>query len=375
MTAERPGPGHHDTADYEAAGLYDPTDAAADRRLELLEYLAGEGVTLDEMIEACEAGRLNAAAGDALLRTHQPRLTVDELAELTGVAPEMILGAWSALGFPEPPPGARVWWPSDAAIFAAMAGGTELFGLEKIEQFTRVIGTSMARLADAVIAMFLAEIQAPIEAGQEPPVALARANTAAVQALDTLPAVFEAAFRHHVAHGSRGGTSGGRTSDLALGFADQVGSTALARRLDPAGTAALASSFESGAHRAVTQHGGRLIKAIGDGVLFTAPDAPTAAGIADALLRWTDGDPGLPPLRIGLHAGRVVWQDGDVYGPAVNLAARVTEVAEPGQVLTTRAFAEALGTGAGGLRPLGTRDLKGFDEPVEVLGLTASGAR
>jgi class 3 adenylate cyclase len=363
MTADRP---HLD--DYRAAGLYDPDDPGAAERLELLEYLADEGVTVGEMVEGCANGRLNAAAGDALLRKHQPRLTLDELSELTGVAPDMILAAWSALGFPEPPPGARLWWPSDAAIFTAMAGGAELFGIDRIEQFSRVIGTSMARLADAVVAMFLTEIQAPIEEGDQPLIELARANTLAVQALDELPAVFESAFRHHVAHASRGGASGGRTSELALGFADQVGSTTLAQRLDPAGTAAMAARFESGAHRSITQHGGRLVKTIGDGVLFTAGDATSAARIAADLRRWTASEPDLPLLRIGLHAGTVVWQDGDVYGPTVNLAARVTEVAEPGQVLATRPFVEALAP-ADPPRSLGTRTLKGFTEPVEVLSL------
>jgi adenylate cyclase len=217
--------------------------------------------------------------------------------------------------------------------------------------------------------MFLAEIQGPIEAGHLPPVELARANTAAVRALDTLPAVFESAFRHHILHASRAGASGGRTSVLTVGFADQVGSTPLSQRLDPAGTASLASRFETGAHHIVTQHGGRLVKAIGDGVLFTATDAPSAVAIARDLAAWSADDPDLPLLRLGLHAGLVVWQDGDVYGPTVSLAARVTEAAAPGEILVTGAVLDALGTPPEATAR-GPRALKGFEEPVTLHALT-----
>ena len=117
---------------------------------------------------------------------------------------------------------------------------------------------------------------------------------------------------------------------------------------------------------ATSRPGARLVKTIGDEVMFVAGNAPDAVDIACALV----ADPELPPLRVGLAAGEVVTRDGDLYGPVVNLAARLVATAEPDQIVFD---AETLPQVARWCRAratsVGTRTLQGFDEPVEVFAL------
>lgn len=93
----------------------------------------------------------------------------------------------------------------------------------------------------------------------------------------------------------------------------------------------------------VTRSGGRVVKLIGDEVLFTAPGAPEAARIALEIAAACERHDLLPELRIGLAGGEVMLRDGDVFGPVVNLAARVVKTAQPGEVLATLAVADASG--------------------------------
>ncbi|WP_163511351.1 adenylate/guanylate cyclase domain-containing protein [Fodinicola acaciae] len=132
------------------------------------------------------------------------------------------------------------------------------------------------------------------------------------------------------------------TREMVVGFADIVGFTSLTRRIGKAELAALLEDFETDAALAVTENHGRIVKNIGDEVLFVADDAADAAEIA---LRLTDPEReerGLPQLRIGMAYGNVLLRFGDVFGSVVNLAARLTSVARPGTVLIDREMATTL---------------------------------
>jgi adenylate cyclase len=112
--------------------------------------------------------------------------------------------------------------------------------------------------------------------------------------------------------------------------------------------------------------GGRVVKLIGDAVLFTAPDAESACRIALEMAEACERHPLLPMVHIGLAEGDVMRRGGDVYGPVVNLAARLVEHATPGQVLMTEAVAAHCGRLT---RALGTQRLKGIsgEHPVAAL--------
>jgi len=129
---------------------------------------------------------------------------------------------------------------------------------------------------------------------------------------------------------------------LAVGFADLVSFTRYSRELDESALTELVEGFESRASDVVAARGGRLVKALGDEVLFTAQDPATAAGIAldlaDAVREKPDG----PDVRVGLAYGPILPVMGDVFGPTVNLAARLTAIARPGTIIVDSGMAEGL---------------------------------
>ena len=359
------------TDELVAAGLYDPAAPDAPDRLALLDHLLAQGCTVDDLVDAEAVGRLTSAAADARVRGGQRPVNLDEVGSLAGVDPAVIARAWRAIGFPDPSPEDRLWWPSDAATFAAFYLGAEMFGEDRLAQFSRVLGRAAAQVAEAAIAMFVTDVQVPLETDHRPPVELAEAFLEAQLAADTIPGVFETAFRHHLAAAQRrldvtDLSAGRHRPTLCVGFADLVGSTELAHRLDPAGTARLAADVEQVATDAVTRRAGRLVKTIGDGVLFTTPLPDAGLSIADELVAWADADERLDGVRVGLAHGPVVWQDGDVYGPVVNLAARLCAAADGGQVLVDAGMAGAHGDAEPPLVPAGERSLRGFAAPVPV---------
>jgi adenylate cyclase len=127
---------------------------------------------------------------------------------------------------------------------------------------------------------------------------------------------------------------------MAVGFADLVGFTSLSEQLSDRETAQLVERFEVTATDKVVGGGGRIVKMIGDEVMFSAD----VSDVGDIALSLAESfvSPGLPLVRVGLASGRVVPQSGDLYGPAVNLAARATMAARPGTVLVSPSVADAL---------------------------------
>jgi len=129
---------------------------------------------------------------------------------------------------------------------------------------------------------------------------------------------------------------------MAVGFADMSGFTALTRRATEAELGTLLEAFEATTTDVVSAHQGRIVKTIGDEVLFVADTPGRAADIALDLLERARADERLPALRIGLASGPVVSRLGDVYGSTVNIASRLTSLSRPGWVLVDRVMAESL---------------------------------
>jgi class 3 adenylate cyclase len=153
------------------------------------------------------------------------------------------------------------------------------------------------------------------------------------------------------------------THPEAIAFVNLTGFTRLTeQRGDEAEEEELAQVLASLVQRAARSHGGRMVKLLGDGAMlyFADPRDAVLCGL-DVVERVADL--GLPPAHIGLHAGRVIHQDGDYYGRTVNVAARVADRAGPGEVLVTTDVVLALGDGAS-FAEVGPVMLKGLDEPI-----------
>ncbi len=155
------------------------------------------------------------------------------------------------------------------------------------------------------------------------------------------------------------------TLERCVGFADLVGSSDALRPLDPSQIAALVDRFEQQAWDLVTGAGGRVVKLIGDEVMFVHDEPEAACRIASDLVRTSP-----QPIRVGLAHGAVVALHGDYYGPTVNLAARLVQAARPSEVVVSESVAAAAPRTPSVSIDLGP--LKGFVGPLRTFRLLTS---
>ena len=132
----------------------------------------------------------------------------------------------------------------------------------------------------------------------------------------------------------------------AIGFADLVQFTRLAQDLPGTELADMVGRFESLSRDVISVGGGRVVKTVGDEIMFLADTPEDGAQIAVSLAETITESPALPPVRVGLAWGSMFSRYGDVFGPTVNLAARMESVARPGTVVvdaeTGAAIAQAM---------------------------------
>lgn len=296
---------------------------------------------------------MGSSLGDELARAvlGEPLYTPPQTAAAAGVTLDEARRLWRALGFPPVAEEERVFTTADVDTLRAARRLVEqrVAAPEVLLQLTRVTGQALARIAEAQVAAR--------GDGDETPAAVG-AQATAIEPLLTY--VWR---RHLVAAALRAATvettPGG--AQLVVGFADLVGFTAFSQRRDPAELAAAVDRFESLAYEHIPERGGRVIKMIGDEVMFTVDDGPTAAAIALALVRAYGSDPLLPAVRVGLALGPVLAWQGDLYGPTVNLASRLVNVARAGTVLASDELGAALAPHDGfTLRHVRAERLKGI---------------
>jgi adenylate cyclase len=151
----------------------------------------------------------------------------------------------------------------------------------------------------------------------------------------------------------------------AMCFLDISGYTRLTQEQGDAAAAQLAERLGRLVQRRSIEHGGRPVKWLGDGVMLHFPSP--GQGVVAALEMVRDVvAAGLPPAHVGLHAGPVIFQEGDYYGQTVNVAARIASVATAGQVLVSQAVIDAAGQAGVEFQEIGPVELKGVREPVPL---------
>ncbi len=361
-----------DVEELEALGLYDPDAPDAEERLGLIELSLDHGATYDDIREGIEERRLHAVAAELVIAPGTERLTLDAVIARSGVEPAFARRVWRALGFVEPGPDAAVCSDADVGLLRFYQLASEAFGPDPALSLARTAGASMARLADGAISSARSVLEAPLRAEGVSTLDIARAFVAvAEQVIPPVYPMLETVHRHHLVDSARRYAAWGvaptaqHTSDAVVGFADLVGFTSLTQQMSPDKLERLVVGFEDRALAAVAHPGARLVKTIGDEAMFVAGNAEDALDIACALV----ADPELPSLRVGLAAGEIVTRDGDLYGPVVNLAARLVATAEPDQIVFDAETLRRLPDGRARATSVGTRQLQGFDEPVEVFAL------
>jgi adenylate cyclase len=266
--------------------------------------------------------------------------TRHEVADMAGVEIDHAVALWRALGFADVDDDVQAFTERDAWALRTVNELGEKGWLDQRMQvaMARALGQSLARLADWQLSAIGSMVDPQTAAEQ----ALERAEHLVPVVEDLIGYV----WRRHLAAAAARALAVDRDEFAArvqtIGFADIVGFTSLTREIDEADLAVLIEEFESRASDIVASGGARVVKSIGDEVLFTADDAATAAEVALQLAEQIPAIERIPELRIGLACGTVLSRLGDVYGEPVNIAARLTSVARPGSILVDRGLASAL---------------------------------
>lgn len=364
------------------AGLYDPDDPMAADRFALLEWVAASGATIAQMVAAERVGQLGSLPGDARLRPG-PRRSLRALAEHIGVTADDLARTRRASGLPPVDPDDPCFTPDDERMFLAFARAGQFFSGEELLHFTRVLGTSLRRVADAASEMFLADIESGIVPGTPGrQLTLGRKIVEAIDLSQSVIEVFDPMFRAQleestrVLRAARTGSDDYATLPLAVGFVDLSGFTSLSEQAEPGDLLRLVLDFESEAYDIVADHGGRVVKLIGDEVMFTTVDPRSGCEVALGLVRAVAASTATEP-RGGLAFGRVIAHGGDLYGATVNRAARMVDLAVPREVLVDEGVvnhsADCATTPVAmelGFEPAGRRMLKGFRDPVPLWSLS-----
>ncbi|HEY6550695.1 MAG TPA: adenylate cyclase regulatory domain-containing protein [Solirubrobacterales bacterium] len=359
--------------DFETEGLLDGVkDGARDDRLALLEQLAGEGVSLEELREAVDAGRLTLLPVERGIAGDGPRYTPREVAELSGTKLDLLQRASAALGLPYPDPDERSLNEADLEAAQRVKAFLEI-GLPEdgIIQVARTIGMGTARMAEANRELTVRTLMQPGDTERD----LALRFAAGAQYMLPLfePTLLYAQRAHLLEQirrdviGAADLASGelGATTEVSVCFADLVGFTKLGEEIAPEELGLVAGRLEEMA-TAVAEPPVRLVKTIGDAAMLVSTEAETMTDAALRLVEASDEEgEEFPRLRAGIARGPALVQSGDYYGRSVNLASRITGVAKPGSVLVDKEAKQAA-PNAFDYSYAGERRLKGFESRFKL---------
>jgi len=295
------------------------------------------------------------------------RYTRLQVAALAGMAPERTQRLWRALGFPDAADDDLTFTDADVHALSVLE---ELIESGFVDEDTeasiaRAMGQALSRLADWQADMLA---DALTRTGPDGARRAASPDEAVAVASALLPKIHDVQSyvwrRHLAANADRllASSAGlGDRRELAVGFADLVGFTSRSRGMGGRELGAMVEDFESIAAEVIARHRGRVVKTVGDGILFTTVDAVDAVEIALGLPEVWDS-PERPRLRVGAAYGTVLTRLGDVYSPVVNLASRLTSLARPGTLLVDWDLALWLrNLPAYRVRPLRRVSVRGYD--------------
>jgi len=344
------------------------------RRAAFLQSFAAAGISLEGLAKDMRNGDISLTFLDAATFDTFTTFTGTTFAELstrTGVPVELLMVIREAIGGALPTPEDPVREDEMAIVPLIEAQVQVGVSHETIERALRATGDSAQRVVEVWADWFLREVIEPRTAGKtgaqltEMGIPLrerfVRLND---QARD---AIFEAhaartVTRNMIAQFEALLSSAGLHSHLerppAMCFLDITGYTRLTQEHGDAAAADLAEQLGRLVRRTSVKHGGRAVKWLGDGVMFFFRDP--GLGVV-AALEMVDGvaEAGLPPAHVGLHAGPVIFQEGDYYGQTVNVASRIAEYARPGEVLVTQAVVDASDRAPATFTEIGPVELKG----------------
>jgi class 3 adenylate cyclase len=356
----------------EAAGI-----ANARERAGVIKYLDSLGFTAEEMVEAEARGRLFGLAGDVLQWSGRPTYSIRTAADALGVEPDDVARAWALLGLIVIDHDHPALSQADVDGLAAWFQMKLLMGDEGAFGFLRVLGSAMARLAEAESALVRAAAPDIQMNHTHDELATAQAYRTISEFIPRLATLIDAVHRHHSisarTHFERVIRDTSANVVCGVGFADLSGFTSLTQMLTPAELSMLLNEFSATVSDVVHDDGGRVVKFIGDEVMWVSSTPELLAKAAVDLVNHPKAHEAGLHVRAGLGYGEALAINGDYFGTTVNLAARLVAAAKPGQILVSQAVRDELPDW-----PTTVQDpltLKGFEAPVTAYELHRNGDR
>lgn len=288
-------------------------------------------------------------------------LTRDEVADAVGISEPDARSIWNAMGFPEVSPTERAFTIRDVeALRTALAfAESGIVDGDTVLVLARSMGQELARTAEAQVDVFRAASE-----GRTVAESLERAEELAATMLPMLESlvvhVWRRQFAAAIARAFAAATGDGQPL-TAVGFVDLVDFTRSTQQWDASTLERTLERFERETALRVTAAGGRVVKTLGDAVLFVTDDAGSAVEVALQTVEAHVEDDELPDVRAGVALGPVLVRLGDVFGSPVNLASRLTDEARPRTVLVDDEVAGALREdGSYELKRLRKRSVRGY---------------
>lgn len=368
-------------------GVLDPIEDGAfsegdARRARLYQGLERAGLPIEAMVEALERGELSFAFLDLPLYDRFSGLSRSSFTEVSsreGVPLELLMVVREAIGFAQADPDDRMRDDELRVVPIIKLQLSKGFDPAVIEGWLRVYGDTLRRITETEADWWYTEIQLPNLASE--------LNEAKVLELvnewgeefaslteQALLAIYHAKQEHtwtgkliEDVEGAldRAGLRSRIATLPAICFLDISGYTRLTEERGDEAAAELTTHLAPLVQRPSDRHGGTVVKWLGDGVMFHFRE-PAGAVVAALEMLEAISIADLPPAHVGLHAGTVVFQGGDYFGRTVNIAARIADHAEPGQVLVSQELVNSTDQGDVAFTPIGSVALKGVSQPVEL---------
>jgi class 3 adenylate cyclase len=372
----------HRLIDLGAIGPADDGYAQRDVHVVALLHLwERAGLSSESILAAVDAGELSLDFLETpawSLPEHLP-LTYREFAENQRIPLRLLQGIHESIGFSPPDPEYRVR-PDDAVMVELVRAVLDMGASEEtVLRLFRLYADNLSRLATAEAQLYMAEVERGFsEAGADESELmrtgseLGRRIARPVQ--ETLRAIYDRHRQHVWAERSieraevvleRAGLYERAARTPAICFVDLTGYTRLTEERGDEAAARLASGLAALVQDISRRHGGRPIRWLGDGGMFYFKEA-IAAVLAGLEMAEEAPKAGLPPTHIGIQAGPVIFRDGDVYGRTVNIASRIADRAQAGEVLTSEETVEQIEGSPVRFEAVASVELKGLSRPITL---------
>jgi adenylate cyclase len=351
------------------------------RRVLMAKSLEDAGIPLEGLAAGIKNGALSFSFLDAASYERFAALgseTFRQISDRTGIPLELLMVVREAIGMAQPSPDDRLREDEMAIVPFVELQLTEGFRAPAIERLLRVQGDGTRRITEQEGAWWNSEVIEPAMAAGKGPEEIGNADLAdrmAPLAEQAVLAMYHAQQAHawtaNIIEGfemqlAKAGIHNRLERLPAICFLDISGYTRLTQERGDDAAADLSMTVARLVQRSSVQHGGKPIKWLGDGVMFyfgdPGPGVRAALEMVDELAAA-----GLPPAHVGLHAGPVLFQEGDYFGQTVNLSARIADYARQGEVLVSQTVADASQETGIMFGDIGPVELKGVSGTVHLL--------